>query len=85
MKTALASATLLTGLAACMDAAPPEPVRNHSLPLPLNVTNAVSEDVSYRNIYFDYDSGCWIYQDGGKDNPVLRSNGSPICGAEGRG
>lgn len=85
MKTGLALVVGLVWLSGCMEATPPEPepVRIRSLPMPLNVNDAIPGDLDLRAVYFD--GSCWGYELDGKDYAVYRPDGTPICGAEGRG
>jgi len=68
-----------------MEAAPPEPAptRIRSLPMPLNVNDAIPGDLDLRAVY--YDGSCWGYELDGKDLAVYRPDGTKICGEEGRG
>ena len=75
----------LVYVAGCMEATPPasEPTRIRSLPMPLNVNDAIPRDLDLRAVY--YDGSCWAYELGGADYAVYRPDGTRICGAEGRG
>jgi hypothetical protein len=76
---------LILLLSACVEAAPPAPAvqKIRSLPMPLNVNDAIPGDLDLRAVY--YDGSCWAYELGGADYAVYRPDGSRICGAEGRG